>query len=98
MSEERTLRAESGGGSESIEAEIATLELAFADIAPLGKGDGLSVMGGYRQRVAVHEILRQDIESGQARFVRLIQIQIVGKDLQHVRATLRDVVHEEFYP
>jgi hypothetical protein len=59
---------------------------------PLGKGDGLAVMRAHGQRVTMHEVLRQDIESGPIEIIHLIQIQILGEDLKHIRAALSDVV------
>ena len=80
---------------ENVEAEVAPLELALAEVAPLGKGDRLAVVRAHRQRVAVHEVLRQHVGRGAIQLVRLIEIQIVGEDLQHVRAALGDVVRQQ---
>ena len=52
-------------------------------------------MGAHRQRVAVHEVLRQHVGGGPIEFVRLIQIQVLGEDLQHIRAALGDVVRQQ---
>ena len=82
----------------SFKAEVAPLELALAEVAPLGKGNGLAVMREHRQRVTMHEILRQDIESGQIELIRFIQIQVLGKDLKHIRAALSDIICQEFNP
>ena len=92
-SEPSALKADCGG--ENVEAEVTPLELALAQVAPLGKGDRLAVMCAHRQRVAVHEILRQHVGRGAVQVVRLVQIQIVGEDLQQVRATLGDVVRQQ---
>ncbi len=98
MGEERAFLTERGHLRKNFKAEVAPLELAFAEVAPLGKGDGLSVMHEHRQRVTMHEILRQDIESGQIELIRFIQIQVVGEDLKHIRAALSDIVRQEFNP
>ena len=98
MGEEGALLAESRHLRKNFKAEVAPLELALAEVAPLGKGNGLAVMRAHRQRVTMHEILRQDIESGPIELIRFIQIQIVGKDFKHVRAALSDIVRQEFDP
>lgn len=40
----------------------------------------------------MHEILRQNVGSGQIKLIRFAQIQVLGKDLKHVRAALSDIV------
>ena len=55
-------------------------------------------MRAHRQRVAVHEVLRQHVGRGAVQVVRLIEVQIVGEDFQHVRAALGDVVRQELDP
>ena len=92
-SEPSALKADELG--EGVEAEVAPLELALAEVAPLGKGDRLAVLRAHRQRVAVDEVLRQHVGGGAVEVVRLIEIQVVGEDLQHVRAALGDVVRQE---
>src|ERR1035437_9832770 len=82
----------------SIKTEVSPLELALAEVAPLGKGDGLAVMHEHRQRVAMHEVLRQDIESGPIECIRLIQTEVVGKDLKHICTALRDIICQDFNP
>ena len=79
MGEERAFLTERRHLSKSIKAEVAPLELALAEVAPLGEGDGLAVMRAHRQRVTVDEVLRQDVESGAIEVIRLIQIQIARR-------------------
>jgi hypothetical protein len=69
---------------EDVETEVAPLELAFAEVAPLGKGDWLAVLGAHRERVAVHEVLREHVRGGAMEFVRLLETQVVGEDFQHI--------------
>ncbi len=95
-SEPSALKADDLG--EDVEAEVAPLELALAQVAPLGKGDRLVIAGAHRQRVAVDEVLRQHVGGSPIELVRLIEIQVVGEDLQHVRAALGDVVRQELDP
>ena len=47
------------------------------------------------KRVAVDEVLRQHVGRGAVEVVRLIEVQVVGEDLQHVRAALGDVVGQQ---
>ena len=56
---------------------------------------GWSSLGAHRQRVAVNKVLRQHIGRGAIEFVRLIEIQVVGEDLQQIRAALGDVVRQK---
>ncbi len=49
-------------------------------------------MGAHRQRVAVYEVLRQHVERGPIEFIRLVQVQVLDEDFQHIRTTLDDVV------
>ena len=98
MGEERAFLAERRHLRKSIKAEVSPLELALAEVAPLGKGDGLAVMHAPRQRVTMHEILRQDIESSSIEIIPLIQIQILSEDLKHIRAALSDIICQDFNP
>ena len=43
----------------------------------------------------MHEVLRQHVERGAIQVVRLIEVQILGEDLQHIRAALGDVVRQQ---
>ena len=95
VGKERPFGAEGRRQGEAIVAEVAPLELALAQIAPLGKGDRLVVVGAHRQGVAVDEILRQHVERGAIQVVRRVQIQILGEDFQQVRAALGDVVRQQ---
>ena len=83
---------------EDVEAEVAPLELALAEVAPLGKGDRLAIAGAHRQGVAVDEVLRQHVEGGAIQVIRLVEIQILGEDLQQIRAALGDVVRQQLDP
>src|SRR5689334_4419812 len=85
LSEGRHLR-------KNFKTEVASLEFALSEVAPLGEGKRPSVIGKHRQRVTMHEILGQNVRSGQIKLICLIQIQVIGKDLKHVRAALNDVV------
>ena len=98
MGEERAFLAERRHLRKRIKAEVAPLELALAEVAPLGKGDGPAVMHEHRQRITVHEILGQDVVSGQIELIRFIQIQVLGEDLKHIRAALSDIVRQELNP
>ena len=80
---------------EAVEAEVTPLESALAQIAPLGEGDRQVVMGAHRQGVAVDEVLRKHVERGAIQVVRLIEVQILGEDLQQVRAALGNVVRQQ---
>jgi len=55
-------------------------------------------MRPHRQRVTMREVLRQDIESGSIEIIPLIQIQILGEDLKHIRAALSDIICQDFNP
>ena len=44
----------------------------------------------------MHEVLRQDIESGAIKVICLIQIQILGEDIQHICAALSDIIRQDF--
>lgn len=96
MGKECALLAESRHSCQSFEAEVAPLELALAEVSPLRKGDRLALMREHRQRIAMHQILQQNIGSGLIKVIRLIQIQVVGEDLKHVRAAFSDIVRQEF--
>ena len=92
-SEPSALKADDMG--EDVEAEVAPLEFALAQVAPLGKGDRLAIVGAHLQRIAVHEVLRQHVGRSPIEFVRLVHIQILGEDLQQIRAALGDVVRQQ---
>ena len=98
MGEERALLSEGRHLGEGVQAKVAPLELALAEVAPLGKGDRLAIAGAHRQGVTVDEVLRQHVGSGPIEVVRLLEIQVVGEDLQHIRAALGDVVRQELNP
>src|SRR5580658_4961467 len=55
-------------------------------------------MRAHRQRVAMHEIHRQDIESGPIEIISLFQIQVLGEDFKHIRAALSDIICQDFNP
>jgi len=95
VGEERPFGAEQRRRGEGVEAEVAPLELAFAQVAPFGKGDRLAVMRAHRQRVAVHEVLREDPGCGAIEFVRGVHAQVFREDLQQVRPALGDVVGQQ---
>jgi hypothetical protein len=57
MGKEGTFLTERRHLRKSIKTEVSPLELALAEVAPLGKGDGLAVMHEHRQCVAMHEVL-----------------------------------------
>src|ERR1700677_3573545 len=59
VGEERSLPSERRHLRKSFKAEVSPLELALAQVAPFGKGDGLAVTHAHRQRITMHEILRQ---------------------------------------
>ena len=96
VSEERTFRTEGGRTGENVEAEVAPLELALAEVAPLRKGYWLPIASAHRHGIAVDKVLRQHMGSGAIEVIRHFEIQVVGENLQHVRAALGDVVRQEF--
>jgi len=96
LGEEEALLAVRRHLRKSIKAEVSPLELALAQVAPFGKGNGLAVMREHRQRVAMQEFLRQDIESGPMEIIPLVQIQVLGEGLKHIRAALSDIVCQDF--
>jgi hypothetical protein len=96
VGEERPFLAERRHLRKDLKAEVAPLELTLAKVAPFGEGDGLAIMRAHSQRVAMYEVLRQDIESGPIEIIFLIQIQVLGENLQHIRATFSDIVGQEF--
>jgi len=98
MGEERAFLAERRHLRKGIQAEVAPLKLALAEVAPLGKDDGLAVVHEHRQRVTMDEVLGQDKESGPIEIIPLIQIQILGEDLKHIRAALSDIICQDFNP
>jgi hypothetical protein len=98
VGKERTFPTKGRHLRKNCKAEVAPLELAFAKITPLSEGNGPSVMRKHRQRVTVDEILGEYIGRGQTKLIRFIQIQVVGKDLKHVRVALSDIVRQEFNP
>ena len=98
MGEERPFLAERRYLRKDLKAEVSPLELALAEVPPLGKGNGLAVVHAHRQRVAMHEVLRQDIESGPVEIVALLQIQILGENLKHIGAALSDIICQDFNP
>ncbi len=71
MGEKRPLGAEHRRRSEGAETEVAPLELALAQVAPLGKGNRLAVVGAHLQRVAVDKVLRQHVGRRAIEFGRL---------------------------
>src|ERR1700733_3115743 len=95
IGEEHAFLTERRHMRKNLKAKIAPLKFACAEIAPLGEGYGLSVMREHRQRVTMHEILRQDIRGSHIKLIRFLQIKVVGKDIQHVRAALSDIVRQE---
>ncbi len=41
-------------------------------------------MGAHRERVAVHEILRQHVRSGPVEVIRLVDLEVIGEDFRMV--------------
>ena len=95
VGEECAFLAERRHLCKGIQAEVSPLELSFTEIAPLGKDDVLAVCHAHRQRVTMHEVLRQHVISSWVEIIRLIDIQVVGKGLQHIGATLGDIVFQK---
>src|SRR4051812_38497482 len=52
-------------------------------------------MRAHRQRVAMHEVLRQHVGRDAVQLVRFIQVQKVGENFEQVRAALGDVIRQE---
>ena len=42
----------------SVKTEVSPLELALAEVAPLGERDRIAVAGGHRQSITMDEVLR----------------------------------------
>src|SRR5690349_6853458 len=76
-------------------AEVAPLELAFAEVSPFSERDRLAVLREQGQRVTMDEILRQDVRGGKVRIICFSQIQVVSKDLEHIGAAFSDIVRQE---
>src|SRR5437763_1231870 len=72
IGEERTFPSKGGHLRKNFKAEVTPLESAFSKIAPLGKGNGPSIIGEHRQRVTTHKILGQDIGSGEIKLMCFI--------------------------
>src|SRR5258708_31729498 len=92
VGEERSFPAERRHLRKDFKAEVAPLEFAFAEIAPLSEGNGTTVIREHRQRITMDKILGEDIGSGAIKLIRFNQTQVVGKDVKHVGAPLSDVV------
>jgi len=95
MGEERAFLTKGRHLRESVQAEVAPLELAFAEVAPLGEDDGLAVVGAHGEGVAMDEILREDVVGGAVDVIRFVDAEVIGEGLKHVCAALGDVVREQ---
>jgi hypothetical protein len=82
--------------SKHFQPKITTLELPLAEVTPLGEGDRLIIPGSHLQGVTVDEILRKHVGSGSVKVIGRLKVQVVGKDLQHLRSALVDVVRQKF--
>ena len=85
------------GAGEHIQPKVPTLELALAEVTPLGEGDRATAVGAHRHCIAVDEIERQHKGCSAIGVVRIVrQAEIVGEDLQHVIAAFGDIVLQQF--
>src|SRR5271157_131390 len=91
-SHEYALPAERRHLRERFKTEVATLELALAQVAPFSERDRPPVIREQPQRITMHKVLGQNVRSGQIKLVRFSQIQVLRKDFEHVRAALSDIV------
>ncbi len=93
--EERILSAVRRGAGQAIQLEVAPLELALAQIPPLGKANGLALMVAHLHGIPVDKIEREHVESGEIEVVRFLELQVSGEDLQQVCAAFDDVVRQK---
>ena len=81
---------------QDVDSEVAPLELAFAQVAPLSKGDRRSLAVFHGQSIAMHEVERKHMAGGAVQVGRVIEVQVLGEDVDQVGTAFSDVVWQQF--